>query len=249
MKKINPKLSIALALVLIASMMSAVFGGCGTKENVIDTNGNTNAAITDESAVDSEQTTKEASEEASQTDDEKTSATADSTASTDSEWKKAYKDYILGLDEISFLETTLIHLDDNDIPELYIIGSSEADGETVVTYADGKIAEYKLLRIEGVKYTERSGHLVSFNGNMGYYPAEHIVLENGKFTVVDTGLKEEKEYIQETDTLIYTYYINEKEVSEKVFNDTMDSWLPDGNRTTPQDSELYYKYDILEVLK
>lgn len=243
MKNNISKRFISSALIIIAIMIITVFGACGKEINPIYANGETNTANSNESTAQSQQATQNSNAANSQT-----TAEEQTTIPSDSEWKKAYKDYISSLDETAFSEFTLIYLDDDDIPELYVIGSYEAAGEIVVTYADGKAADFELPRLYGVKYSERSGNLVSFNGNMGYYPVEHVVLENGKFTVVDTGLKQEKDYDEDTDTYTYTYEINEKEVSEKVFNDTMNGWLTEENRMIPNDSEIYNKTEILEKL-
>lgn len=105
-------------------------------------------------------------------------------------WETAYADYIDSICEDNELSVdmsfSLILLDDDDIPELFISTGYEARGEIVLTYYNNEVVSQQLSRL-GSQYIERSGLIYTNTGHMGYYPVEIKKLENGEFSVIASG--------------------------------------------------------------
>lgn len=145
------------------------------------------------------------------------------------EWSQAYIDFLNNSwgerDIYEECVLSLIYLDDNDIPELFISGSCEASGEIIITYTDSGVKTQQLDRI-GSKYIPRSGIIYTHTGNMDYYPLTITKLEDGHFSVLATGLQyvSDEEWQKrwnsegDYDETIYTYEWECQVVSEDVFN-------------------------------
>jgi len=156
------------------------------------------------------------------------------------EWCQAYIDYIeddtsdfgeINGDYTDTFQYTLIYLDDDDIPELFINTNIEASGEIVCTYHDGEVEELWLSRI-GTMYIPGSGLLYSNTGHMDWYPVLITSLEDGSFNYVAGGeyyldseaMNEQAEDpdIEEYE-MIYAYEWGGVEVSEEEFYDSINS--------------------------
>jgi hypothetical protein len=146
------------------------------------------------------------------------------------EWSKAYADYLKsGAEYISFAEGgselsyTLIYLDDDDIPEVFVDTGVEAGGQMVATYYEGEVVEQYLSRI-GSQYIEKSGLIYTDTGHMDYYPVSITKLENGVFSEIASGIR----YVSEEDSkkmredenypYILTYEWGDETVTEEEFN-------------------------------
>ncbi len=113
------------------------------------------------------------------------------------DWREAYVDYIKKNDYLLNVRTeydyggyfsySLIYLDDNDIPELFISGDCEASGELLITFYNGRISEYHMSRI-GSQYIENSGLICSNNGHSDVYPFVIAQLREGSFIRVASGV-------------------------------------------------------------
>lgn len=108
-------------------------------------------------------------------------------------WETAYADYIDSMwdeGQEPYVETSfsLIFLDDDDIPELFIDTGYEAGGEIVLTYYNDEVVIQQLSRC-GSQYIEKSGLIYTNTGHMGYYPVEITKLKNGEFSLIASGLK------------------------------------------------------------
>ena len=105
-------------------------------------------------------------------------------------WEDAYASYIEenGFeDATSDLEYSLIYLDDDDQPELYINSMVEAGGEIVLTYYEGSLKYLYLSRI-GSLYIPSEGLIYNNCGHMDYYPVYIYKLANGEFSLVAHGI-------------------------------------------------------------
>ncbi|WP_176762298.1 hypothetical protein [Eubacterium oxidoreducens] len=109
----------------------------------------------------------------------------------DEPWREAYLDYLTSDDDLinygDSFTYTLIYLDDNDIPEIFIDSGVEAGGQMIATYYDGKVTEQHFSRI-GSQYIEKTGLVYTNTGHMDYYPLSITKLENGEFTVLGSGI-------------------------------------------------------------
>ncbi len=168
------------------------------------------------------------------------------------EWSKAYAEYLrTGAEYISFadggseLSYTLIYLDDDDIPELFVDTGIEASGQMVITYYDGKIVEQYLSRI-GSQYIEKSGLIYTDTGHMDYYPISITKLENGVFTEIASGIRyvseEDFKKMGEDENYPYTltYEWGDETVTEEEFNAHVAEYYDVDKGKQPDN---YYLYD------
>lgn len=145
------------------------------------------------------------------------------------DWAYAYYDYLLnGLDEEIYYEgAALIYLDDDDVPELFLTSDSEAGGEDIITYCNGKLAWEHLGRLGG-EYIERSGRILNHNGHMGYYFTRIIELKNGQFTINHYGEFYEDydafETLSEGEEPPIKYIWEEKEVTEEEYEASLEKY-------------------------
>lgn len=163
-------------------------------------------------------------------------------------WKEAYSDFIIklhvteGFDKGNF-EYSLIYVDDNDIPELYINTRVMASGEIVVSFYDGKIRSMNRDRV-GIEYIEYGGLLYNMAGAMGYYPCNIYMLEKGEFTEIGTGSEYER---QDDEQNIYFEYLWEgKEVTEAEYMAHINNLIDTSKCVEP--SVMYSKDEMLEML-
>ncbi len=118
----------------------------------------------------------------------------------------------------------LLYLDNDEIPELYLIGACEADGSYLVTFANGKICERSFGRLGGLTYVEKSGKYQYYNGHMGYYHLEQGTLSGGAFQITTTGIAEESY----DDASYSTYTLNGSVVDSLAFEKQLSDWLRGG---------------------
>lgn len=103
-----------------------------------------------------------------------------------SDWKQAYIDHLQKQAPEEWQGYQLIYLNDDEIPELVEIGTSEAAGCVIVTYADGMLEETRLGRLN-FTYIERGGLLCNSDGNMDHYYDLVYRMENGRLTQIAAG--------------------------------------------------------------
>lgn len=156
-------------------------------------------------------------------------------------WQKAYileinnfiKDFDIDNTDCKY---SLIYIDDDEIPELYIFDTKYGRSKTY-TYFDGKcsmISESGSMRANSLNgYIEKSGKFITY-GSGGIYYWEYVVnlLSDGN--------------VSESERLSYeegVYYCNGDEISEDDFNKKLESY-------TSQYTEItYFTYDeIIEQL-
>lgn len=157
-------------------------------------------------------------------------------------WKNAYLDYIANTDNSDpsrYNSYSLIYIDGDDIPELYLEGTCEAYGTTICTYSGGTVRDIKLLRLWGASYIPKTGLFKNSNGNMGSYEDVVYKLQNGSFELIYLGTRlddpmnigEEPRFIIDDEDLSETEY--EARFSEKYNMDDAVA-LQQGNMTYDQ---------------
>lgn len=142
------------------------------------------------------------------------------------EWKTAYLDYIEQLESISTYKHafSLAYVDGDDIPELYIRGICEADGDIVCSYKNGQVIEQNLSRMCGGWYIERSGKLANQNGHMGLCYTNVYELDENGFTELLSALSIEhvRSFEDESGNYNYDFYyeysVEDQSVSEEDYN-------------------------------
>ena len=85
---------------------------------------------------------------------------------TSTDYKQAYLDFLKD-EKDSHRSFALVYLDDDNIPELYLMGACEAEGDMICSFKNGVVVYEYLKRTGGGKYIERGGSVINQNGNMG----------------------------------------------------------------------------------
>jgi len=118
-----------------------------------------------------------------------------------------------------------VYVDGDDIPELYLSGIAEAEGDSICSYINGTVIEQPLHRIGGGWYIEKSGTVFDRNGHMGQiYTHVYKLNENG-FALTFEALSTERVEVLENDEykLHYEYSIGDKTVNESEYNSAVEA--------------------------
>ncbi len=144
-----------------------------------------------------------------------TDSTIFDTLSSLSEWQRAYLDF-LNTRKDEHYTYALVYIDNDDIPELYMSGLSEATGDGVCSLKHGSIVEQRLGRIGGGSYIEKGGMLANQNGNMGACYTDVYKLTHDGFTQTFSAYSVEKIDTMENGDLklSYEYSVEGKRVDQ-----------------------------------
>ena len=120
---------------------------------------------------------------------------------------------------------SLVYMDHDDIPELYLSGVSEAEGDMICSFKNGVVVYQHLSRIGGGKYVERSGSMINQNGHMGrYYTNVYKLNENGFTETFNAKYTESYEHIGNEEYITHReYFIDDTPVSEADYNRAVSS--------------------------
>ena len=188
-------------------------------------------------SAEAEQTTTNASAKVEQP----TANTADKTVQDtpdDSAWRAAYLEVLE--DNKDFPYFALVYVDGDNIPELYIMGICEADGDRVFSYRGGEVTMLQLYRLGGGQYIERGGTVANENGHMGRcYNKVYQLGENG-FAQTFDALTEIK-YDSKTEKDNYLYSISGEAVSEETFQAAVNSSFDFSRAVKFTDSAVSYE--------
>lgn len=159
-----------------------------------------------------------------------------SVLANENDWKNLYVEYIKQVnDELSYESAIgisepkfkLIYIDDDNIPELYVLGNSTASGDRICTYYDGKLTTLHLYNW-GLSYIEKKNLFCDSGGQMDVYYDYVYKIENGKFVQLHKGNygAEDNSNVQWDEINnepIYKYYWNEVEVSKEEYAQMLSS--------------------------
>ncbi|MDE6657895.1 MAG: hypothetical protein K2J88_04860, partial [Oscillospiraceae bacterium] len=146
-------------------------------------------------------------------------------------WKIAYRDLILenfAEEKYSDFIYSLIYVDNDEIPELFVNTNSGAGGEMIYTYYDNHLVEQQLSRV-GTVYIPENGLLYNNCGHMGHYPVSVYELKNGVFSEIASGVYQDaymengNRILDENGNPVYEYYWNDQKVSEQDFNSNLNA--------------------------
>lgn len=139
----------------------------------------------------------------------------DTSVSVD-EWKQAYYDYLKGMDDLSSYEGfSLLYVNDDEVPELYLFGNCQAVGQIYATYYKGQVNFVQLSRLSSL-FSERGNLIINDDGCTDYYYDIFYTIENGKFVKTHTG--ESHEYYDESvDAFIANYTWDGETVSDEEY--------------------------------
>lgn len=114
-----------------------------------------------------------------------TSETADETVkSTEAttqanNWKKQYIEYLKNVDSKNYGGCEYIYMNNDDIPELMILGSNTAAGNILVTF-DNTTIDTKIIASGKMYYAEKSNELYIESGRQGVYAYTIYKISDGK---------------------------------------------------------------------
>lgn len=163
-------------------------------------------------------------------------------------WQEAYIDFISKIHVTiptldNGFEYSLIYVDDDDIPELYVFTGGMALGEIIVSFYNGNIGIMNRDRC-GIAYIEHGGLLYNANGAMGFYPCNVYMLKKGTFTEIGTGWCLES--ADEQGNICYDYFWEGQAVTEAEFNASIDELIDTSECVIP--SPVYSEDEIWELL-
>lgn len=187
----------------------------------------------------------------SQTDSEGEPQQADQADQADQVYQ-AYIDYInsIGVNGVGGYE--VIYLDEDDIPELVVIGDCEAAGCRIVSYYEGEVHENYLSRLY-FSYIEKGNLLCNSDGHMDYYYDIVYKLEKGELIAVGEGYygAEDNSNVQydEAGDPIYVYEWNGKQVTEEEYDQALDTLYDWGDSQNGYEWGEYHSADeIIDIL-
>lgn len=163
-------------------------------------------------------------------------------------WQEAYINFIHKIHDTdsssdNHFQYSLIYVDDDDIPELYIYTGCMATGEIIVSFYNGNIGVMNRERI-GIAYIEHDGLLYNMNGAMGFYPCNIYLLEKGKFSEIGTG--HYHQYMDGQGNIYEDYFWEGRAVTEAEYNASINELIDTSKCIEP--SFLYSEAEILELL-
>ena len=113
----------------------------------------------------------------SETADETVKSTEASTQANN--WKKQYIEYLKNVDSKNYGGCEYIYMNNDDIPELMILGSNTAAGNILVT-SDNTTIDTKIIASGKMYYAEKSNELYIESGRQGVYAYTIYKISDGK---------------------------------------------------------------------
>lgn len=172
------------------------------------------------------------------------------TTNTNDKWKSAYVAHInytkpSEVDVTEMFTYSLIYLDDDDIPELFISTGSSLGGERVLTYHNGDVIE-QILYDAGSCYIPRTGLIDNGHGRMGYYGDVILKLQDHEFKVLVEGTFIE-EYDGDGETKSITCEWNGRDCSPEEYKSSVEKLFPLKSGIRPE--RWYNKSEMLSLLE
>ncbi len=175
--------------------------------------------VDEESELEAEVSSKDEDDEKTLTEDEN-----DSKRPVSEEWKQAYLDLMKkpGGDNVKY---KLVYIDDDDIPELYILGNTVAQGDMLCTYREGEVWGIHMYNY-GLSYLERQNSFCDSGGRMDSYfdyvysleDEGAIMWHKGEFGAGDNSRVE----CDAEGNPIYVYNWDGEEVSKKEYEENLE---------------------------
>ena len=160
-KRMIPILCGVIGVLIIAVIVIIIVTVTGRKSN----NDENNAKNDLETAVTSE------------TADETVKSTEATTQANN--WKKQYIEYLKNVDSKNYGGCEYIYMNNDDIPELMILGSNTAAGNILVT-SDNTTIDTKIIASGKMYYAEKSNELYIESGRQGVYAYTIYKISDGK---------------------------------------------------------------------
>lgn len=125
-------------------------------------------------------------------------------------WKKQYIEYLKKVDSKDYGGCEYIYMNNDDIPELMILGSNTAAGNILVT-SDNTTIDSKIIASGKMYYAEKSNELDNASGHQGVYVYEI-------YKIIDGKIKEEE--VNSFDTSVKTAFVyNRPKTIQQIIDD------------------------------
>lgn len=161
------------------------------------------------------------------------SSVQSSNTENNSEWQNLYIDYVDSLNE-AYEDILIVNIDDDDIPELYILGKYHMAG-AVLCWIDNGEVKFKPCG-QNFGYSEKSGKCYAYTMQMGVSLLTEYTLTNGNLTEKKIASCSENDN---------PYTWNEETVSQKEFWDKYKAYV---NKYTTPDTSEYIKREAFDTV-
>ena len=157
-----------------------------------------------------------------------------------SSWQEGYNAWLTEYEaeravySLDYLRYNLIYVDDDDIPELVVVGQCEADESVVLSYHDGMVSE--LTTGWSVSYVEKQNRLNCGGGKQGLYFDPICCLENGRWKRIFDGKYWANSSDFEYDENLHMYIVDNYSVNGDT-NYNLESYLEALSKVYDRDSD------------
>ena len=131
---------------------------------------------------------------------------------------------------------TLVYINDDDIPELYVEYGSTADG-SLIAYFNGSKVVTQYLNTVGLSYLERENLFCDTGGHMDEYYDNVYTIGDGGFEIVASGNfgaanNADVEY-DENGQPVYEYYWNGEETTQSGYEEKLNEVFDTDRAVSP----------------
>ena len=169
------------------------------------------------------------------------------------DWKRLYIDYINDNppSEPDMSSYSLIYINDDDIPELWINFGFSFEGNHLCTVSGGKLDVINFSQY-GLSYIERQNLFVINGGRMDIFYDDVYRVQDGKFVRLhkgNYGVEDNTNVpLDEEGLAIYRYWWDGKEVSEKEYESALSSVF-DASKAVAPDENSYGADEIVSKIR
>lgn len=165
---------------------------------------------------------------------------------TEPEWMNAYREYLSDPEVSYYNRAAMIHVNDDDIPEIVLDGTSDTTAENagyiIVTYGKGGVSAKEMAGHPGyIRYIPKKNMIASSYYHMG---GMDIIcsIDDGKWVTVFDGAIEDKGW-GDDDELIQEFYVDKKKVSESEYNEKFNSVYG-----SPDAKEIVFDHSLSDMI-
>lgn len=163
-------------------------------------------------------------------------------AKKDESWKKLYINQLNVLNKDEFSEFSLIYVDGDDVPELYVNGKSRFEDGHLYWVYNGQLCEYA-ISVNGFSYVEYGNVFLNVGGFQGHCFEEVLSIKHDATMLLAQG-----DYLDPMIAGYESYKWNNSEVSESEYMSKKNAVF-DENKAITCGIDSYYSYsDICQQI-
>ena len=164
-----------------------------------------------------------------------------------SDYKHAYLEFLKDKQDDRRL-FALVFIDNDDIPELYVRGAFEAEGDMICSFKNGAVVSAYLNRTGGGMYIERSGDVINRNGTNGCYETDVYQLTADGFA--KTFYAASREIVEETNGEFHSFFeysVADVPVSEEEYRNAVNAAFDFSRAIDPVERAVSYNEIVLQL--